>query len=395
MSLFEQASICVTPNGYKAGKLYSIKPTNGAGDLDVVRATGATRVNASGLIETVANNVPRLDYPPLGGCPSILVEPQRTNLLTYSEQFNNAIWNKVNSGAGTSPVVTANAGVAPDGTMTADRVQFSTGGSLVTDRSILRKILTLTAVSHNLSLFIKSNTGAGEQSLAFTFKSNAVNVFTVTELEWTRVDMTDTALATIASYGIEANGLLTDSDVDVLIWGAQLEEGSYATSYIPTVASAVTRNADLISKTGISDLIGQTEGVLFVDFIAETPSEIRRISLSQNASNRILITHQSNGRIQFFGNESAITQFTFITSEVYTKGDRVKVALAYKQNDFAGYVNGVQMFTDNSGDIPALLPNFNFSDPTIGQTPLIGSVNQALLFKTRLSNETLEQLTTL
>lgn len=81
MSLFDDASLVLTPNGYKASKLYSIKPTSGAGDMTVVRATTATRVNSAGLIESVAINVPRLDYPPLGGCPSILVEPARTNLV--------------------------------------------------------------------------------------------------------------------------------------------------------------------------------------------------------------------------------------------------------------------------------------------------------------------------
>jgi hypothetical protein len=80
MALFDDASLVVTPNGYKAGTLYSIKPTSGAGDMTVVRATTATRVNSAGLIESMANNVPRLDYLN-ASCPSLLVEPQRTNLV--------------------------------------------------------------------------------------------------------------------------------------------------------------------------------------------------------------------------------------------------------------------------------------------------------------------------
>jgi hypothetical protein len=83
MSLLDSASLIVTPNGFKAGKLYSIVPATGAGDLEVTRATTATRVNSSGLVESVASNVPRLDYTD-GSCPSILVEPQRTNLLLNS-----------------------------------------------------------------------------------------------------------------------------------------------------------------------------------------------------------------------------------------------------------------------------------------------------------------------
>ena len=91
MALFDDASLVVTPNGYKEGTLYSIKPTSGAGDMTVVRATTATRVNSAGLIESVANNVPRLDYLN-ASCPSLLLEPQRTNLVTYSEQLDNAAW---------------------------------------------------------------------------------------------------------------------------------------------------------------------------------------------------------------------------------------------------------------------------------------------------------------
>jgi hypothetical protein len=115
MSLFESASLVVTPNGTKASKLYAIKPTDGSGDLSVVRATTATRVNSSGLIESVATNVPRLDYSN-GSCPSILVEPQRTNLLERSEEFDNASWSKLNTS------VTSNSVVSPNGTITADKI---------------------------------------------------------------------------------------------------------------------------------------------------------------------------------------------------------------------------------------------------------------------------------
>ena len=83
MSLLTQASLVLTPNAVKASKLYSIIPSNGNGDMTVVRATTATRVNSSGLIESVATNVPRLNYD--GACPSVLVEPQRTNRLLNSD----------------------------------------------------------------------------------------------------------------------------------------------------------------------------------------------------------------------------------------------------------------------------------------------------------------------
>jgi hypothetical protein len=141
MSLLTQASLITTPNAYKggasSGKLYSIVPTNGNGDMTFTRATSATnpatRDNSSGLIELVGNNVPRLEYDVAGGCPSILLEPQRTNSLSYSEQFNDTSWSKNNS------TIQADVTISPDGTQDADRLvedillgqHFISKGSLI------------------------------------------------------------------------------------------------------------------------------------------------------------------------------------------------------------------------------------------------------------------------
>ena len=99
------------PSAYKAGKIYSPIPESGAGDLTFTRAGVANRVNSNGIIEEMGTNVPRLDYSG-GGCPSWLFEPQRTNLLTYSEQFDNAAWIKRCN----CQLLTPNQGIAPDGT---------------------------------------------------------------------------------------------------------------------------------------------------------------------------------------------------------------------------------------------------------------------------------------
>ena len=127
MSLLDQASLIVTPNGYKGGvttgKLYSVKPTDASGDMVVTRNSTATRVNSAGLIESVAINVPRLDYTG-GGCPRILIEPERKNEVTYSEQFNDVSWLKYLA------TVTSNSQQAPDGTTTADLVYPSSTGAL-------------------------------------------------------------------------------------------------------------------------------------------------------------------------------------------------------------------------------------------------------------------------
>lgn len=123
MSLLDTASLVITPNGTKASKLYSVVPSDGSGDMTVTRATTATRVNSAGLIESVASNVPRLDYSN-GTCPSILVEPQRTNILKYSEDLTNAVWSLIGT-----ITRTANYGTAPDGTQTSTRILWGGGAN--------------------------------------------------------------------------------------------------------------------------------------------------------------------------------------------------------------------------------------------------------------------------
>jgi hypothetical protein len=313
-----------------------------------------------------------------------LLEPQRTNLILQSEAFNNAAYTAVDT------TITANAEISPDGTENAETMTISDFTSRVSQNVVLGP------GTYTVSVYVKiiSQTTAGTMRFVGVVDGSNTNVNFTPTTEWQRVTGIYTAAVGITNLAIRGNsGQFVGT---VAIWGFQAEAGSYPTSYIPTLGTSVTRVADSASKTGISSLIGQTEGVLFLDFIAETPSEVRRVSLSNDdIDNRILIAHQPSGKIQFFGNESGSTQVVFETTQVYTKGDRVKVALAYKQNDFAGYINGVQMFTDNSANVGTSLFNFSFSDSNLSLNKFIGSVNQALLFKTRLSNTELAQITSL
>jgi hypothetical protein len=253
MSLLEKASLVVTPNGYKAGKLYSVIPNTALGDMDVVRATTATRVNSLGLIEEVGLNVPRLDYTN-GSCPSILVEPQRTNIFSYSNNFNNGVWN-------TARLSISNNSLSPDGTLNANgMIEDFTNNSHV----IYRFITTSNASIYTISLFVK-------MGLRRYFKINAVNggseVYYDLQNKTTTgggsiIDFDNGWLKLIYTYttnsingeiyfetsidGITSN-YLGNGSTAAYIYGAQLEQGSYATSYIPTVASAITRNADVLT----------------------------------------------------------------------------------------------------------------------------------------------------
>lgn len=400
-------SLLIIPDRFKAAKLYSQLPESGAGDFTVTRGTTATRVNASGLIESVASGVPRLDYTG-GGCPSLLVEPAATNLLLRSEEFDNASWTK------NGLAIVANAVIAPNGTLTADEVNSTTTGSLDV------RVTSSIAVSGNFTVsryvkkrmgvtWVNAPVGIGNGNAWFnldngtvgTVQSNilSANIFPL-ENGWFKIVMTSNFTGNLAIRALgfsDTNGVTTYTGAigdGVYLWGAQLEVGSVATSYIPTVASTVTRNADVISLSSVSGLIGQTEGVFFVDFVAEAPSEVRRISLSDGTNaNRVFIGQQSNGTIQFFISVSSSSQVNFITSTSYTNGTRLKIALAYKENDFVGYINGAQIFTDNLGTVPAT-SKFAFADATDIST-FRARISAAAIYTERLSNAELAQLTTL
>lgn len=413
MSLFDSASLVVTPNGTKASKLYAIKPTDASGDLSVTRATTATRVNSSGLIESVATNVPRLDYTN-STCPSILVEPQRTNLFSYSEQFDNAYWSKTNM------VIVANDTTAPDGTNTADRATASFYPS-----TSITKTNLLTATNYTLSIYVKAGSVSTFRldlvTAGFAAGSNCIFNLTTLAKTITNYGSTTGSTATITSVG---NGwfrctltvlatattyfaqLLPAANGSVYLWGAQLEAGSYATSYIPTVASSVTRNADVISKTGISSLIGQTEGTIFVEHIYNT--EITNpigaddivIGFSNGTlNNLLLIIHYGSGvnsynnklrlYIRNAGADQALIDLAGTTTGTY------KIAVAYKNNDVAFYVNGVQVGIDTSVSVPTLSNLYLYDFLGTNTKYNTDKVKSAAIWKERLSNETLATLTTI
>ena len=411
---YDLASLVVVPSGVKAQKVYAQKPMTTDGQLTFSRASTATRVNASGLIETVASNVPRLDYTD-STCPKLLLEPQRTNLATYSEQMDNAGWVK------TGNTITANVAISPDGTQNADRLTSTAVGSIYAP--------TYTFPSNNtISLFVKY-----ESQQFFQLMSGAVttdyanfdiqngiagNVGSTTSNSriedygggWYRISATFGGFAgasNIYLLGTTSNtaGWFAQDPTtgkSTLLWGFQAESGAYATSYIPTLGAAVTRGADASYKASVSGLIGQTEGTLYAEVQNNSIGSIigsDNVVLSiEGASFTDLITilYQPNGSIFFIVVTGSLTQVLFIYSAGVTSSPK-KIALAYKNNDFAFYVDGVQVGTDTSGTVPTCsnigLGNYYNG----GGISVINSkiVSQALLFKTRLSNQQLAELTTL
>ena len=553
MSLLDTASLIVTPNGYKEGKLYSVIPSDGSGDLSVTRATTATRVNSQGLVELVPYNlleqsnsfstspwsmnvtsgqagkdgqnnawlltkvtattsdfynsnvyngdqtftiyvkkesgkgfklfpigttttstevnlqtgvvlnqlagitsttveaysstwwkisvalnminsnyyiyvtdgagtqiassitiqdaqvnigltakayfpttdrlnIPRLDYSN-GSCPSLLVEPQRTNLLTWSSEFSNWL------DAGGS--VTTNTAIAPDGTMTADTL---TG---------LRYQTPIGVNVWTFSCYAKANGGSGNFWLRVDIPATNGTSFDLTNgtysapsgytasIEdvgngWYRCTMTTPSVNIV-------NAVVVSSDYgtnQTLIWGAQFEAGSYPTSYIPTTSPAVTRNADVISKTGISSLIGQTEGTVFCEI---------KLQNVNSASTYVGITSGTFANGILIGKEAGVTPNKLVfyifasgstilnNTSIALSSSFVKCAIAYKSGNWAAYANGslvasgTSTFTFNSS-----VNRFGFgSNAAFTALDDEIEVKATALWPTRLTNAQLAQLTTI
>jgi hypothetical protein len=381
MNLLDTASLVVTPNGYKASKLYSIVPSDGTGDMTFAR-TGdtATRVNSSGLIETVLANKPRLDY--LGStCPKLLLEPQRTNVLTYSSAFENADW------VATNLTVTADSITSPDGTTNADLFTFgTTAGNLYQTKTVTA------STAYTISYYVKSGTLTTGYFAAYDLSNNAFifqnQSYTITS-SWTRVSYTFTTPAGCTSIRIFPCRSVSATGT-FYAYGAQLEAGAYATSYIPTTTASVTRNVDLASKTSATTLIGQTEGTIFWDVnIYGVGSAYESLFNIDNGAYGDTIYLATAGTFSFGVISGGVTQAGY--SFTVTTG-RHKIALAYKANDFVFYVDGVLRHTDTSGTIPPL-SRIQLGNTVLG--PSQSHINSAALWKTKLQNSELATLTSL
>jgi hypothetical protein len=377
-------SVLLIPDLLKAGKLYSQIPNSGAVDFDVTRATTAFRTNASGILESVASGVPRLDYPIGGGCPSLLVEPAATNLLLRSEEFSvSGTWVPVDT------TITANNFTAPNGTMTADRMNIIGTNSRVTQSFVLA------ATTVTFSVYLYSAVSFILRLVASVDGSNVSRTITIPAGQWTRFAETYTSIATITA--VQIRGQSGSSTGDIFLWGAQLEVGSVATSYIPTVAATATRNADVISKSGVSGFIGQLEGCLYAEVdVRNFESLVRIFAISDGTSdNRVVLLTSTSNRLRAIVSTSGSPTADISTSTGLSNGI-YKIALAYAANDFVLYVNGTQIGTDTNGIVPACTDVYLGKVETSSSSSFFNDrIRAAAIYPTRLSNAELAALTTL
>jgi hypothetical protein len=308
----------------------------------------------------------------------LLLEPQRTNLALRSEEINNTgFWELTNSGT-----ITANSTISPDGYQNADTLNAGAASSQVQGA-----IVGTSGAVYTVSIWVKRITGTGNVFLRAV--ENANTLIAVTS-DWQRFTATVTSTTTTIRIGIN---LATSGDA-VAVWGGQIEAGSYATSYIPTQGATATRVVEVCSQTPPSGIIGQTEGVMFVDFNFtggyDTSGIIPIVIRSGTNSAYIFINVSGTLNCDFF--DSNVLQAR-LTTNIGISG-RKKIAFAYKQNDFVAYMNGVQIGTDTNGTVGAM-GILNVGSYYTGGYSTIGGVNQSQLYNTRLSNEELAALTTI
>jgi len=240
--------LALIPSGYKGGSnptVYSILPKAARGDVPYPRGSSGTWGEMDGAIEEVTNNVPRLDWYN-SNCPSLLIEPERTNYATNNTSMDT--YPTSVSGNNPDPTLTANYTIAPDGTLTATRLQTSKTG---TDFSVISFPTTALDGSgggyYTASVYVKSNTGSS-QSIAFYGASSSPNNRTATT-EWTRIQFTGQRLGN-TKYALLGTIDGTDDDIDISVWGAQIElVNADPSSLIITDGSVTTRLADVCSVT--------------------------------------------------------------------------------------------------------------------------------------------------
>jgi len=386
------------------------------GDIatDYIPTTTSARSTFAGTTVdgTSVPNLPRIDYSGTEG--ALLLEPQRTNSLTYSEQFDNADWVKT---GGVS--FTANYGISPDGYQNADLLYPNSTG---VNRESYKAYGYSSGLNYSFSVYAKAgglnwvfigtdyigggkgawfnlSTGVvGTQTSGYTATiENAGNGYYRCIVSYNQSVASNyyTVILTDAdnSFSVTKNG--TDG---ILIWGAQVEQGAYATSYIPTLASSVTRVADEASKTGVSNLIGQTEGTLFADFEIDGDLNATRIVfiVSSVGAADFVVFFISGGLLYARMRATSGGALIDVTKSGFTIG-RHKVAVGYAANDLTLYLDGVFVGQNTSASVAFTSPLsvMDVGQNTAAINQLGGEISQALLFKTRLTNDKLAALTTL
>jgi len=373
----ENPKLALIPSGYKSGKVYSILPVNGVGDFDYERNGDASRVRKDGLIEELTvDDMPRLDWLN-SDCPSLLLEPQRTNDFTYSEEFNQSAWFESNS------TITTNEIISPDGKLTADLLTSNASGGGVfrfNGWSTTQKTNSIFVKKNSSSTAEIFNASSGANRVVFNLDNGTITTqggSMTGQIEnfgngWFRISATHTGT------GNQTFGLKPETNQSLFIWGCQSESASHPTSYIKTTGIAETRFKDECNNAGDSQLLNNSENTFFIDLnkIYKTGTGDSRISLNDgSATNRVLFSTQTNDTtIILYSIRNNVTTTVKYFSVDYDA--RNKIAYTFKDNEIKFYVNGEKIHEALSLPIPLNLSKISFDENNGSSRAFQGEVNE-------------------
>ena len=356
-------------------------------------------------IQEITGDRARLNYEIEGGLvntkPSLLLENQSTNLLPYSEDFTK--WNEFNA------TNTSNITTSPDSQITADKITKS--GLSGNDRVRKTSISVSNSTSYAISVFVKNDTNVtgGITTLAFRVSGGTLfrqgiewadNIATLTDTKsngtrtnkilqdygngWYRVGFAFTTDGTSGIFEIDIDRENTNNTTSIFVWGAMLEQLSYATSYIPTNGSTQTRAAETCNGAGTSSIFESSEGILYAEIaaLANNADTLRWINLNNGATtNRVAFYYRTDENQLTYLVSSGTTQ-VFSTITLSSASSFIKIAAKWKANDFALWVDGVKVVTDTSGNSPVGLNQLSF-DNGAGGSNFYGKLRDIRVYNTK------------
>lgn len=366
--------------------------------------TGATTATA-GVLE----NTPRIDYS--SGAGALLLEPQRTNVLPQSEYYESSVWTKDSSS------VNGNAATSPEGLNNASLL-YPTSATTAKWGAGMYDFNSTANDTYTNSVYVKSNgwrwvymidpSGLKnawfdlENGVTGTTESPATSSIESLGNDWYRCSVSSNILHSYTYCGVyfsdaDNSYICTSNGTNgTYVYGFQSEAGSYVSSYVPTYGSAATRGADSCSVTGVSDILNDSEGTLFVEMSALANDQTsRRLSISDGTNNnRVMIGYSTGSNaVQFVLSDGGAV----VVNSAHTLSDikeTAKIAFKYQLNNCEMYINGSRVILDTTATMPSGLSVLGFYQGTTNEN-LYANMKQLAYFPEALSDSELATLTTL
>ena len=398
-----------------------IEPTGNA-NISFYRATANVDVTLNSVsLQEIQTDTPRIDFTN-DTKGHLLLEPSRTNVITYSNGFDDLSWQK------TAVNVTANAGISPDGTNNAYLIEAQSNISNHRTRKTGGPNNTV-----SVSIFAKKGTtdyayffcGGGSKHFAAIFDLSDGSV-TDTNTQASGTILTSASSISLGNgwYRLQVSGSFTTppgnrigivpyyqstivgtpdtswlgSGESIYVYGAMEENYSYPTSYIPTTVATSTRNADVCNNSGTAQDFNSEEGVLYAEIAAlADDGTFREMGLSDNTVTTRLIFSYTSTSNRVRGNvkiASSSTNFS-LYYDATDVTDFIKVAVKFKSGDYALWVNGVERATNSTSNVFAIneLTHLNFTSGAGSSSSMFGKARNVQVFTEALTDSELQELT--